>query len=181
MQNTKNDRELVTTKGTCYLCNQEITFLDIFPVDFCVKCLRNIYEQDIHTLGVDTTEKAFTISIQYINEMDTHQLEEHYQDLTVLMNRILSYSKKSGEQYRESISAEEYIDLLSEIIKMVKNGEAKNISIDSINKFVSSLVDLRPMDLCHANPCGAGDNMLVIDSQGKYRACDCVYNDYFLI
>jgi uncharacterized protein len=88
---------------------------------------------------------------------------------------------KGTQIANDFISSEELIGLFDRLISMVKNKEINNISVESINKFVSSLVRIRANDLCHANPCGAGGNFLAIDSKGNYRACDCVYDDYFLL
>ena len=92
----------------------------------------------------------------------------------------LSIAGKGINVINDLVSPEEYIKLLTILINMVKSKKI-HISVDSINKFVSSLVQLRPSDLCHANPCGAGDNFLVIDATGNYRTCDCFYHDYFLL
>ena len=92
----------------------------------------------------------------------------------------LSIAGKGANIINDLVSPEEFIDLLGLLIDMVKNKKIY-ISIDSITKFVSSLVDLRPNDLCHSNPCGACDNFLVIDATGNYRACDCFYHDHFLL
>ncbi|EKE01555.1 MAG: Fe-S oxidoreductase [uncultured bacterium] len=88
---------------------------------------------------------------------------------------------KGAQTTSDLISSDEYIKLLDVLINMIKTKEIERISVESINKFVSSLVGLQANDLCHSNPCGAGGDFLAIDSKGNYRACDCVYHDYFLL
>lgn len=90
-------------------------------------------------------------------------------------------SGKGAQATKDLVSPEELIELYGILIKMVKSKEINSISLESINKFISSLVQIRANDLCHANPCGAAENFLAIDSKGNYRACDCVYHDYFLL
>jgi uncharacterized protein len=79
------------------------------------------------------------------------------------------------------VSPEEVIKLLCVLIDMIRNNDIKYFSIENINKFINSLVKLQAVDVCHKNPCGAGGEFLVIDAEGNYRACDCVYHDYLLL
>ena len=90
-------------------------------------------------------------------------------------------SGKGKQLNKHVVTADELIDLYNSLITMVKNRQVERISLENINKFISSLIKLRASDLCHANPCGAGDNFLTIDAQGNYRACDCIYDDYFVL
>lgn len=93
----------------------------------------------------------------------------------------LMLSGKAKQLSNNVVATEELLELFSNLITLVKNNKLEHISLENINKFISSLVRLRANDLCHANPCGAGYNFLVIDSQGNYRACDCIYDNYFLL
>jgi uncharacterized protein len=94
---------------------------------------------------------------------------------------VMSPSGKADKIRQDCISPDELLELYNKLIAMIKSKRIHGIAIENIHKFVDSLINLRSSDVCYSNPCGAGDNFLVIDTEGNYRACDCTYHDFLLL
>ncbi|MYN45776.1 radical SAM protein [Pseudoduganella sp. FT93W] len=77
------------------------------------------------------------------------------------------------------LSVEEVIGLFKKLLFMIENGDIWELELKSLLSRIDNLNRLVPKDFCHKGPCAASDDFLVLDAEGRYRTCDCVYDKFF--
>lgn len=83
--------------------------------------------------------------------------------------------------HHELLTPNEAVDLYRKFVDMIRKKEIKELSLNNLIGKINNLFTFQPKDLCQKGPCGASGDFLVLDSEGKFRTCDCIYNSYFEI
>jgi uncharacterized protein len=79
----------------------------------------------------------------------------------------------------EKLTPDEAVDLNRQFAVMIKLGQIRELALRSLLSRIHNLFTFQPRDFCHKGPCGASGEFLVLDAEGKYRTCDCIYHPYF--
>lgn len=77
------------------------------------------------------------------------------------------------------LNPKETVEVYANVIDMVRDGTISDLAIRTILSRIDNLFTFQPGDFCSRGPCAASDDFLVLDSEGKFRSCDCVYHPYF--
>lgn len=77
------------------------------------------------------------------------------------------------------LAPEETVEVYATFIEMIREGTIHDLAIRTILSRIDNLFTFQPGDFCSRGPCAASDDFLVLDSEGKFRSCDCVYHPYF--
>jgi uncharacterized protein len=77
------------------------------------------------------------------------------------------------------LDPEETVRVYATFIEMIREGTIRDLAIRTILSRIDNLFTFQPGDFCSRGPCAASDDFLVLDSEGKFRSCDCVYHPYF--
>jgi len=99
-------------------------------------------------------------------------------------NLSLTFLDQSGkgEMTKEYIvESHEAIGLFEEFVHLIVNGNINKLNLTPILSRISNLYQFYPKDFCHKGPCAAFDDFLVLDSEGNFRTCDCIYHPFFEI
>jgi uncharacterized protein len=81
----------------------------------------------------------------------------------------------------EKLSPAEAVAVCARLIDMIRHGEIGQLALRTLISKIDNLFTSVPRDFCHKGPCAAADDFIVLDAQGAFRTCDCIYNDFFLL
>lgn len=84
---------------------------------------------------------------------------------------------KTLEEYK--VAPSEAVWLFQEFVDLICNGHITKLSLAPIISRISNLFLFHPKDFCHKGPCAAFDDFIVLDTEGNYRTCDCIYHPFF--
>jgi uncharacterized protein len=79
----------------------------------------------------------------------------------------------------ERLEPQEAVDVIAGFVSMVRAGDLHELDLKTITSRVNNLFTFTGRDLCHKGPCGASGEFLVLDAEGRYRSCDCIYDPFF--
>ena len=84
---------------------------------------------------------------------------------------------KTLEKYK--VTPNEAVWLFQEFVDLISNGSITKLTLSPIISRISNLFQFHPKDFCHKGPCAAYDDFIVLDAEGNYRTCDCIYHPFF--
>lgn len=79
----------------------------------------------------------------------------------------------------EKLAPEEAVNLYARLAGLVRDGSIQSLALRNLLSQISNLFNRRPRNLCHKGPCGAAGEFLILDAEGAFRTCDCIYDPYF--
>lgn len=104
--------------------------------------------------------------------------EQRIRDLTV---SFLDLTGRGTNLAGEKLTPPEVVAVYACFIDMIRRGEINRLSMNSLISRIDNLFTAAPRNFCHKGPCAAADDFLVLDAQGAFRTCDCIYDDFFLL
>jgi uncharacterized protein len=79
----------------------------------------------------------------------------------------------------EKLDGKQAIKLYAAFIELVRTKRITSLALNSLISRINNLFTFRPQDFCHKGPCGAAGEFVVLDANGGFRTCDCIYDSYF--
>jgi uncharacterized protein len=81
--------------------------------------------------------------------------------------------------FDEKLTPTQAVSLYARFIDLIRAKKIEELALNSIISRINNLFTFRPQDFCHKGPCGAAGEFLVLDAEGTFRTCDCIYDPYF--
>jgi len=84
-----------------------------------------------------------------------------------------------GELYKEAIvDSNLYCNSLEKILDLIENGELNDIAVKPILRHLDNLFSYQRFDMCLPgnNPCGAGNRLLSLSTNGTIFGCDIIHD-----
>jgi len=94
---------------------------------------------------------------------------------------FLDLTGRGTELAEEKLTPSEAVTVYALFIDMIRRGAINRLSLHSLISRIDNLFTPMPRNFCHKGPCAAADDFLVLDAQGTFRTCDCIYDDFFLL
>lgn len=94
---------------------------------------------------------------------------------------FLDAAGKAANLAHERVSAAQAIGLFEEYVDLIRKERLWDLKLAPLTSRISNLHQFRAQDFCHKGPCAAANEFLVLDAEEKFRTCDCVYDDFFVI
>lgn len=101
------------------------------------------------------------------------------QRISGLTVSFLDLVGRGQDMAREKLTPEEAVELYRTLISMVRRREIDALALRSLISRIHNLFTFQPRDFCHKGPCAAAGDFLVLDAEGGFRSCDCIYDPYF--
>ena len=92
---------------------------------------------------------------------------------------FLDLAGRARDLEDERLSPAEAVDIYRRFVELIRGGVIDRLALKSLTGRINNLFTFDSRDLCHRGPCGAGDDFLVLDAEGRQRTCDCVYDPFF--
>jgi len=94
---------------------------------------------------------------------------------------FLDLTGKGKLMLDKKVSPKEAVQLFEKMIELIRKEKLWELSFTSLLSRISNLYQFVPKNFCHKGPCAASDDFLVLDAEGNFRTCDCIYDPFFFI
>jgi len=104
------------------------------------------------------------------------------QGINSLTVSFMDLTGRAGESAaNEKLGPQEAVALYAELVGMVRKGTIRELALRNLISRIENLFTFQPRDFCHKGPCAAANDFLVLDAEGTFRSCDCVYDPFFFL
>ncbi|MFF8835692.1 radical SAM protein [Streptomyces sp. NPDC015130] len=123
----------------------------------------------ISVVGTDTTPDELDRVWQFFRSMGVHSWKMLPADA-----EGRSGDKPETRQFRQT-----FADFLGTRLGRILDGDLEPPYLTNLVQLIEPFLTVERPNMCMKMPCGASDDLLVLDAVGSVRACDCSYHPAF--